>query len=111
MKLLFILFLLTGITSACRQEVFPREELMQVNYYRQRCQGEGSFDCLLVQQGYQIGGQNWELFYDDIQGFRHEPGYIYLLQVRIEKMPDPPMDGSDRRYRLVKIISKRPARP
>jgi hypothetical protein len=114
MRLLFILVLLTAITPACRQgasEEFPREVIMQVNYYRQRCQGEGTFNCLLVQQGQQIGSRNWELFYDQIQGFAYEPGYIYTLRVRIEQIPDPPQDGSDRRYTLVKTLSKRLARP
>jgi hypothetical protein len=113
MRLLLIVVLLTGITPACRQEasaVFPQEVIMRVNYYRQRCQGEGTFDCLLVQQGKQTGSKSWDLFYDDIEGFAYEPGYIYTLRVKTEKIPDPPQDGSDRRYMLVKIISKKKVR-
>jgi hypothetical protein len=113
MRLFFILVMLMGITPACRQgvpEVFPGEVIMRVNYYRQSCQGEGTFDCLLVQQGKQIGSQSWDLFYDDIEGFQYEPGFIYTLRVKIEKIPDPPQDGSDRRYILVKILSKKKAR-
>jgi hypothetical protein len=113
MRLLFIFLLLTGLRAGCRQgasEIFPREVMMRVNYYRQSCQGEGSYDCLLVQQGKQLGSQSWELFYDDIQGFAYEPGYIYTLRVKIEKIQDPLQDGSDRRYLLVKVLSKKKAR-
>jgi Domain of unknown function (DUF4377) len=113
MKLFAILVLLMDLLPACRQEApeaAPQEITMRVNHYRQRCQGESAFDCLLVQEGKQIGTQNWELFYDPIQGFSYEPGYIYLLQLRIEMIPDPPMDSGDRRYSLVKILSKKKAR-
>ena len=51
-------------------------------------------------------GENWNLFYSQIEGFSYEPGYEYVLQVRKEKIDNPPADGSSIRYRLVKVVSK-----
>jgi hypothetical protein len=59
-----------------------------------------------VQQGKLLGSNKWEFFYDNIKGFHYEEGYIYQLKIRIEKTTDLPMDGSDRQYILVKVISK-----
>lgn len=43
---------------------------------------------------------------DGITGFIYEPGYEYHLKVKITHLADPPIDGSDRTYELLKIISK-----
>lgn len=104
-----LLFSLTGILVACQRassDVLPEETVLRVNHYRQSCQGEGTFTCLLVQRDKQLGTDNWELFYDEIEGFHYEEGYVYTLKIGIEEIPDPPMDGSDRRYILIKVLSK-----
>ena len=41
-----------------------------------------------------------------IQGFDFEWGYSYELKIKIHKMKNPPQDGSDTQYILIKIISK-----
>jgi hypothetical protein len=41
-----------------------------------------------------------------IQGFDFEWGYSYKLKILIHKLKNPPEDGSDTDYRLVKIVSK-----
>ena len=50
-----------------------------------------------------------QLFYDTIEGFQYEEGYIYRLKiVRDDRWPDrhePPTDVSRYRYRLIKVIS------
>ncbi|MBZ9629261.1 DUF4377 domain-containing protein [Salegentibacter sp. LM13S] len=81
---------------------------MVVNSYTEECVGEREGKCLLVQEGDQIGTDDWNLFYyeDSIEGFDYEPGYIYHLKVKKKKIKNPPMDGSSISYRLVKIISK-----
>lgn len=65
--------------------------------------GVGPMNCMLVKEG---DGENWNLFYSQIEGFSYEPGYEYVLQVRKEKIDNPPADGSSIRYRLVKVVSK-----
>jgi hypothetical protein len=81
---------------------------MVVNSYTVECVGEMEGNCLLVQEGDQIGTDDWSLFYyeDSIEGFDYEPGYIYHLKVKKQKIKNPPMDGSSISYRLVKTISK-----
>ena len=41
-----------------------------------------------------------------IQGFDFEWGYSYKLKILIHKLKNPPEDGSDTDYKLVKIVSK-----
>jgi hypothetical protein len=109
---LILLFSLMGMLAACQRapsDVLPKETTLRVNHYRQSCQGEGTFSCLLVQADKQLETDEWELFYDEIEGFHHEEGYVYTLKVRIVKISNPPMDGSDRRYILLKVLSKQKA--
>jgi hypothetical protein len=113
MRQFMLFFSLLGIVVACQgapSDVFPRETTLRVNHYRQTCQGEGTMKCLLVQEGKQIGTDKWELFYDEIKGFQYEEGYVYTLKIRIEKISNPPMDGADRQYILLKILAKDKAR-
>ncbi|MCO5234226.1 MAG: DUF4377 domain-containing protein [Chitinophagales bacterium] len=48
----------------------------------------------------------WENFYSQIEGFSYEKGYEYKLLIKEEKIENPPADGSNIRYILVKILSK-----
>jgi hypothetical protein len=41
-----------------------------------------------------------------IQGFNFEWGYFYKLKIKIHKLKNPPTDGSDTDYILIKTISK-----
>lgn len=50
--------------------------------------------------------ENWELFYNEIHGFTFEPGYLYKLLVSIESIPNPPVDASSLKYRLIKTLEK-----
>ncbi len=107
MKNYLLLVGLTGALAACQKDSIEAEEVtMRVNYYKQSCQGEAISDCYLVQEGSQVGTSNWSLFYDQIEGFQYEDGYIYTLRVRKEKVTDPPADASSIKYRLIKVIAK-----
>lgn len=48
----------------------------------------------------------WRLFYNDIEGFTHEPGYLYELRVEVTEWPEQPMDASKERYILVRVVSR-----
>lgn len=50
--------------------------------------------------------ENWEFFYDEIDGFTFEPGYLYKLLVSVETIPNPPADASSLQYRLIRILEK-----
>ncbi|SKB71973.1 protein of unknown function [Salegentibacter salinarum] len=49
---------------------------MVVNRYTEECLGESEGNCLLVQEGEQIGTDECSLFFykDSIEGFDYEPG-------------------------------------
>ncbi|MBA9075730.1 DUF4377 domain-containing protein [Rufibacter quisquiliarum] len=107
MKKYSLMVCLLGALAACEEEEeVARETTMRINHYTQNCQGVAAQQCFLVQEGDQVGSPDWRLFYDTIEGFDYEEGFVYTLQVRIEKVENPPADASGRRYRLLKVISK-----
>lgn len=68
---------------------------------RRECYGPFRRMCLIV------GG---EFFYDEIDGFTHEPGYGYRLRIeRYDAFPgqkEPPQDTGRYGYRLLEVLSK-----
>ena len=60
-------------------------------------------NCLLVKKE---GQAEWEFFYSNIEGFNYEPGYEYVLEVKVDKVENPAADQSSLKYTLVKQISK-----
>lgn len=42
----------------------------------------------------------------EINGFQHEKGFQYQLKIEEKTLAHPPMDGNDRRYSLIEILSK-----
>ena len=51
----------------------------------------------------------WEFFYESIQGFEFEPGFIYTLKVRLEDRGTEIQDVGRYAYHLVELIEKKPA--
>ena len=105
-NLIFIISLFLILTSCKKEEIDTFETTMRVNDHRQTCQAVGELNCYLVQEGNQIGSSSWNLFYNGIEGFEYEEGFIYNLKIRVEKVANPPADGSDRKYILIEVISK-----
>ncbi len=68
---------------------------------RKECYGPFRRMCLIV---------DGQFFYDEIDGFTHEPGYRYHLRIqRYDAFPgqaEPPQDAGRYGYRLLEIISK-----
>ena len=83
-----------------------KTENMRINHFRQTGIGEGLHLVYLVQENEDIGGDEWSFFYDEIEGFDYELGYIYDLKVRKMVVENPPMDGSSIKYILVNVRSK-----
>ncbi|QYS89005.1 DUF4377 domain-containing protein [Flavobacterium davisii] len=46
-------------------------------------------------------------FYNTIQGFKYEKGNEYELVIKEEKVENPPADGSNVKYTLIKEVSKK----
>jgi hypothetical protein len=105
-KILILLFI---SIQACSEDI-PEENLegtkIRVNYYTELCTGIILQQCYLIQEEGAIGGNDWQLFYDPIEGFDYVPGYIYDLDVTIKEVEGPPADASSLRYTLNRILSK-----
>ena len=67
------------------------------------CVGVAPQKCLLVKES--IDGE-YEYFYDSIEGFDWEAGYVYALRVAVTVVQNPPADSSSLHYQLIEIISK-----
>lgn len=67
------------------------------------CYGVGIRQCMLVKHN---AAEPWTFFYGNIEGFEYEPGYEYVLEVKTEKVENPPADASSLKYSLVKIVSR-----
>lgn len=50
--------------------------------------------------------KTFTLLLSEIQGFSYEKGYEYILLVKEKHLPNPPQDGKNVEYYLVKEISK-----
>lgn len=72
-----------------------------VDHYRHACVGEGAQMCLRVQGERE---PSFSLFYSEIEGFTHQWGRVYTLQVDITEVEDPPADGSSFDYDLVSVV-------
>jgi hypothetical protein len=72
---------------------------IRVDHYLQPGHGGvGSWLCMMVDEG-----NGMQFFYDGIDGFSFTWGTSYELTVKVEKVPDPPADGSSLHYTLVSI--------
>jgi heat shock protein HslJ len=71
----------------------------------ENCVGVGPQTCMLVKEN---PDDEWTYFYDQIEGFEYEEGYIYELLVNEIPVPNPAADASSLRYELKNIISKTP---
>lgn len=67
------------------------------------CEGSAPQECLQVSE---TGHENYEYFYDSIDGFEHVPGTQYVLDVAVSDVADPPADGSSKAYRLLDIVEQ-----
>lgn len=79
--------------------------IMDVAANTVECQGEAVQRCLLVRRA---GEDNWTRFYGTIDGFSHEEGHAYRIEVERRAVKTPPADGSSYEYRLLRVVWRRP---
>lgn len=83
------------------------EAVYWVNGKKSDCVGVGKKDCLEIQKGDTKNANNWKLFYDSIDGFNYEEGYVYKLLVKEENALKPvAADASLKNYKLVRVMQK-----
>lgn len=107
MKKLILSIAIIGTMLSCSDEdVIPSQMIeMRINHYQNTGIGEGLFLVFLVQIAHNIGSDEWDKFYSTIEGFDYVPGNIYDLSVLVEKIDNPPADGSAFKYTVTEIKS------
>ncbi|GDX51258.1 hypothetical protein LBMAG27_03050 [Bacteroidota bacterium] len=102
----------TAQSTDTRQQVIPKKTNLRVKENKIPCSGyEGQTDCYTIQEGDLIGTDKWEMTYEYISGFNYEPGYIYNLRVKKNKVKHPFMDAPDIQITVIEILSKEKAEP
>lgn len=89
--------------------ITPGEENMEIliiGPYTETCQGFIEQSCFLE---FNEASQEWHLFYENIQGFDYEPGFIWTLKVRLEDRGTEIQDVGRYAYHLVEVVSKEAA--
>lgn len=81
-------------------------ETLIIGPYTETCQGFIEQQCYLE---FNEESQEWHFFYESIQGFDFEPGYIYTLKVRLEDRGTEIQDVGRYAYHLVEVLSKEEA--
>lgn len=99
-----ILLTLLVFTIGCGRD--GNIETLIIGPYTQTCQGFIEQQCYLE---FNEESQEWEFFYENIQGFNFEQGYIYTLKVRLEDRGTEIQDVGRYAYHLVEVISKETA--
>jgi len=105
----FAVVVAPGLAS-CRGVTAPTEQQvrLQVAADSVACVGaHGPQRCLSIRQ--LVGGDawgGWQPFFGSIEGFTHEPGFVYDLLAARRVLRDPPADGSAYTYRLIELLSK-----
>ena len=78
-------------------------EILTLGPYTMTCYGPFEQDCLME---YNDAAKRWHFFYEGIQGFDFEPGYIYTLEVRLEDRGTEIQDVGRYSYHLIKVVDK-----
>ncbi len=113
MKAIIFITLLSLTIISCEEPepykgLFEQEQTnLRVNYYHEECEGVISQRCLLIQEGNLIGSDEWEYFYDSIDGFNYEAGFLYDLVVDKTTVTDPAADASSIEYKLIETLAKK----
>jgi len=98
-KLSLILLLLFSLAFTSRANIFK----LTVKEDLANCTGVALRTCYQVKYS---NSKDWELFYSEIIGFKHQAGYRYVLQVSRTKRKNVPADASAYEYKLVKVLKK-----
>ena len=93
--------------SACGDGHDGHVEIITLGPYKKQCYGaHGERDCLMQ---YHREEKRWGFFFDGVEGFDFEPGFIYTLKVRLEDRGPYIQDVGRYSYHLVEIIEKKKA--
>ena len=91
------------VAAPAQQE--PETKTFYIGPKLEDCPGAGGQKCLMVKENPEA---DYQYFHQPIEGFDYEEGYEYEIVVNVEKVENPPADGSSLKYTLVEIVSKTP---
>ena len=97
---LILLFLIVG----CGRDA--HEEILIIGPYKTACVGAFEQECYLE---FNEESERWEFFYEGIEGFDFEPGFIWTLKVSLHEREEGIQDVGRYAYRLVAVIDKEEA--
>ena len=101
-----VLLVLVGCDNSVRST--ERTEVITIGPYTKTCQGFIEQECFLI---YNEERQKWEFFYEGIEGFDFEVGFIYTLKVRLVDRGTEIQDVGRYAYHLVEVLSKEEVSP
>ncbi|MCG9130996.1 DUF4377 domain-containing protein [Candidatus Poribacteria bacterium] len=81
-------------------------ETLIIGPYKTTCVGAFEQECYLE---FNEENQRWEFFYEGIEGFEFEPGFIWTLKVSLHEREEGIQDVGRYAYRLVAVIDKEEA--
>ena len=92
-------------------------EFLEVAPARERCTGVAPMQCLKVRtvsydsRGLKTEVGPWQLFYSEIEGYRHEPGVRNVLRVQRYERKNPPADALRYVYVLDMVVESEIVKP
>lgn len=86
----------SGMTVSLQKTIIVKEE-------KAACEGNPGAKCLQIKKPEQ---KEFEIFYQDIEGFVFEEGYRQTILVNERHIPNPMIKEADAIYTLIKVISK-----
>jgi len=93
-----------AMTPGCPKPA-ERSQTLIIADHTETCYGPFERQCMLYKPS--PDATEWSYFYDWIDGFERTEGVGYVLEVGVSHVPNPPADGSDRAYRLIKVVEER----
>ena len=103
-RLLLITLIFLSLTVGCGRD--EHIETIIIGPYRTECPSFSGSDCYLE---FNEESQEWHFFYEGIQGFEFEPGFIWTLKVSLHEREEGIQDVGRYEYRLVEILDKEAA--
>ncbi len=82
-------------------------ETLWVNSEKTPCSaGAGKAQCMRVYKGKDLANANWQLFYNNIEGFEFQEGVYQKIKVKVETLDKAqvPADASTLKYTLIEVM-------
>lgn len=102
--LLLIILIFLSLNVGCGRD--EHIETLIIGPYKVDCVGAFEQECYLE---FNEESQEWHFFYEGIQGFDFEPGFIWTLKVSLHEREEGIQDVGRYEYRLVAVIDKEEA--